>query len=201
MAHGFRRKGDTFVARMDPAEVAVVTSLMDQTRSLLQPQVGATGDVLDDLIASLEYQAQPGHEPTPPQERDPALRRLLPDAHRGDPEVSAEFRRLTEQGLRQRKHAMLTAAIDALAAADADTEKVTLTRAQAQAVLVALTDTRLLLGERLGLQTEQDTERLALAAARAGPEDPLAYAVSVYDFLTWLQDSLTGAVMGRGLFH
>ena len=198
MAHAFRRKGDTFVARMDPAEVAVVTGLMDQTRTLLQPEVTATGDAFTDLIASMEFEAQPGHD-HPAQDRDPALRRLLPDAHRGDPEVAAEFRHLTEQGLRQRKYATLTTAIDALAAATP--EKVTLTRPQAEALLVALTDTRLLLGERLGLQTEEDTERLAREAAVADLDDPLVYAVSVYDFLTWLQDSLTGALMGRRLFR
>ena len=109
MAQAFRRKGDTFVARMDPAEVAVVTGLMDQTRTLLQPDVAATGDAFTDLVASLEAAQgpQPG-DGAPPQDRDPALRRLLPDAHRGDPEVAAEFRRLTEQSLRQRKYATLT---------------------------------------------------------------------------------------------
>ena len=76
-----------------------------------------------------------------------------------------------------------------------------MTRPQAEALLVALTDTRLLLGERLGLQTEEDTERLAREAAVADLDDPLVYAVSVYDFLTWLQDSLTGALMGRRLFR
>ncbi|MGB8381607.1 MAG: DUF2017 family protein [Dermatophilaceae bacterium] len=199
MAHAFRRKGDTFVARMDPTEVAVVAGLMDQTRAVLRPEVTPTGDAFTDLIASMERDAQPGHDRPAPEERDPALRRLLPDAHRGDPDVAAEFRHLTEQGLRQRKYTTLTTAIDALAAATP--EKVTLTRAQAEALLVALTDTRLLLGERLGLQTEEDTERLAREAAVADLDDPLVYAVSVYDFLTWLQDSLTGALMGRRLFR
>ncbi len=39
--------------------------------------------------------------------RDPALERLLPPAHREDEAVAAEFRRLTEQGLRERKTANL----------------------------------------------------------------------------------------------
>ena len=34
---------------------------------------------------------------------DPALQRLLPDAHRDDPEVAAEFRRFTERSLREGK--------------------------------------------------------------------------------------------------
>jgi len=199
MAHAFRRKGDTFIARMDPAEVAVVAGLLDQTRTVLEPEVTPTGDAFTDLVAELEHDADPSYEHQATEERDPALRRLLPDANRSDPEAAAEFRRLTEEGLRQRKYANLTTAIDALAGSGPD--KVTLTRPQAEALLVALTDTRLLLGERLGLQTEADTERLALEAARAALDDPIVYAVSVYDFLTWLQDSLTGAIMGRGLFR
>ena len=98
MAHAFRRKGDTFVARMDPTEVAVVAGLMDQTRTVLQPEVTPTGDAFTDLVASMELDAQPGHEHQAPEERDPALRRLLPDAHRGDPEVAAEFRRSHRAG-------------------------------------------------------------------------------------------------------
>ena len=37
--------------------------------------------------------------------RDPALERLLPTAHRGDEQVASEFRRLTEHDLRDRKAA------------------------------------------------------------------------------------------------
>ena len=44
-----------------------------------------------------------------------------------------------------------------------------------------------------------DVEALEGIAARQ-PYHPLAYAVAVYDFLTWLQDSLAGALMGRRLF-
>jgi hypothetical protein len=199
MAQAFRRKGDTFVARMDAAEVAVVAGLMTQTRTLLEPEVTPTGDPFTDLVASLESAESSGNDGAPPRDRDPALRRLLPDAHRGDPEVAAEFRRLTEQDLRRRKYATLTTAIEALAQAEPD--RLVLTREQADAVLIALTDTRLLLGERLGLQTEEDTERLARDFAAADLDDPTLYAVAVYDFLTWLQESLTGALMGRRLFR
>ena len=198
MAQAFRRKGDRFVARMDPAEVAVLAGLMDQTRALLHPDVTPTGDPFTDLVSSMEHQPGPG-DGAPAEARDPALRRLLPDAHRGDPEIAAEFRRLTEQSLRQRKYANLTTALEALAEAGPD--GVTLTRPQAEAVLVALTDTRLLLGERLGLRTEEDTERLARELATGQLDDPAGYAVAVYDFLTWLQDSLTRALMGRRMFR
>src|ERR1019366_9708817 len=102
--------------------------------------------------------------------RDPALERLLPSAHREDPELAAEFRRLTEYGLRERKAANLGTAISALQ--DSDGDKVTLDLPQAQATVVALTDVRLLLGERLGLRTDDDADAIQdrlPAAPGAGP--------------------------------
>ena len=74
-----------------------------------------------------------------------------------------------------------------------------LTKADADSLLVALTDTRLLIGERLGLRDESDVDALDERIS-AHPEHPLAFAAAVYDFLTWLQDSLAGALMGRRLF-
>ena len=47
-------------------------------------------------------------------QRDPALDRLLPTANRQDDEAAAEFRRLTETGLRQRKAAALEAAAETM---------------------------------------------------------------------------------------
>ena len=73
-------------------------------------------------------------------------------------------------------------------------------RAQAQAVAVALTDTRLLLGERLGVRTEADAAALS-RLVDTEPDSPAAYAAAVYEFLTWLQESLTVALLGRRSFR
>ena len=207
MARAFRRKGEVYAARLDPQERAIVVGLLEQTRELLAPEVAATGDAFTDLIASLGPDfgstADPGvlgpnpRRAEPERDRDPALDRLLPDAHRSDPAIAAEFRRLTEHDLRRRKSDTITAAIDALSVTDGD--KVRLTKAQADSLLVALTDTRLLIGERLGLRDDSDVESLERRIV-ANPEHPLAFAAAVYDFLTWLQDSLAGALMGRRLF-
>ena len=207
MARAFRRKGELYAARLDPQERAIVVGLLEQTRELLAPEVAATGDAFTDLIASLGPDfgstADPGvlgpnpRRAEPERDRDPALDRLLPDAHRSDPAIAAEFRRLTEHDLRRRKSDTITAAIDALSVTDGD--KVRLTKAQADSLLVALTDTRLLIGERLGLRNDSDVESLERRIV-ANPEHPLAFAAAVYDFLTWLQDSLAGALMGRRLF-
>lgn len=190
MAHGFTRKGGRYAARLDADEVAIVTALMDQTREVLAPAVRPTGDPFEDLVAEIDGAFEP------PSDRDPALARLLPDAHRGDPAVAAEFRRLTEQGLRQRKYATLSAAIDALRSGD-DEGRLLLSREQADTVVVALTDTRLLLGERLGVHTDADAAALSRRQVEH-PDDPAAYAAAVYEFLTWLQESLALALMGRG---
>ena len=195
MAKAFKRKGDRFVARLDSLEREVVAGLLEQTRDFLAPAPRAeTGDPFDDLVASMGMPSfQEATDPRLEGPRDPALERLLPPAHREDEAVAAEFRRLTEQGLRERKTANLTTAVDALR--DADGDKVVLSAAQAQAVVVALTDVRLLLGERLGLRTDDDAEELAQRLDDADQDDPAMLLAAYYDFMTWLQESLTQSLM------
>ena len=62
-------------------------------------------------------------------------------------------------------------------------------------MLTALTDVRLVLGERMGLRTDEDVDVLEAAAATLDPDDPLAYALAIYDFLTWLQETLASAML------
>jgi Domain of unknown function (DUF2017) len=202
VARAFRRKGGRFVARLDEDEREVVVGLLEQTRQFLAPVPRApTGDPFDDLVArlgmprlkDLENPAdQLGRTP-----RDPALDRLLPSAHRDDPALAAEFRRLTEHGLREGKAANLSVGIQAIV--DADGDKVWLDHEQAQAMVVALTDVRLLLGERLGLRTDDDADalqdRLEAAEEDDSEDDPRLYLVAYYDFMTWLQESLIQALM------
>jgi hypothetical protein len=195
VAKAFKRKGDRFVARLDSLEREVVAGLLEQTRDFLAPAPRAeTGDPFDDLVASMGMPSfQEATDPRLEGPRDPALERLLPPAHREDEAVAAEFRRLTEQGLRERKTANLTTAVDALR--DADGDKVVLSAAQAQALVVALTDVRLLLGERLGLRTDDDAEELAQRLDDADQDDPAMLLAAYYDFMTWLQESLTQSLM------
>ncbi len=204
MARGFKRKGQRFVAAFDEMERGVVAGLMEQTRELVAPpEREHTGDAFEDLVAGLGVSVAADDQVAGPNEvggaRDPALERLLPTAHKGDDEVASEFRRLTENDLRDRKATTLTTAIDALRAADGD--RLELTRDQAHAMVIALTDTRLVLGERLGLRTDEDALELDERVASLDADDPAVYAASFYDFLTWMQESLTTALMGRGLFR
>jgi hypothetical protein len=215
MARAFLPEDGRYVALLDETERFMIHGLMQQTRIVLSPEVESTGDAFADLVASMGVSVASEDQQTDPQadaeraagqeaddaaespgtgeERDPALDRLLPDAHRGDDAVAAEFRRLTEEGLRQRKSANLDIAMERLAAASDD--QVALDEAQAPAFLMALTDVRLLLGERMGMRTEEDAERLHAAMEVIDDDDPLGYAMAWYDFLTWLQETLTQALM------
>jgi hypothetical protein len=194
VAKAFKRKGDRFVARLDEVEREVVVGLLQQTQEFLAPvHREPTGDTFDDLVATLGVRPLSDPSITPQTPFDPALERLLPSANRDDPVMAAEFRRLTEHGLRERKSSNLGMAIAALQAADGD--KVRLDKAQAQATVVALTDVRLLLGERLGLRTDDDADALQDRLEAASEDDPQLYLAAYYDFMTWLQESLTEALM------
>ena len=195
MAKAFKRKGGRFVARLDDDEREVVAGLLEQTRQLLAPPYREpTGDPFEDLVARLGMpRLKDLADDTAAPPRDPAMDRLVPSAHREDPALAAEFRRLTEHGLRERKAANLATAISAVLASDGD--KVRLDLEQAQATVVALTDVRLLLGERLGLRTDDDADGLQDRLQAASEDDPQLYLAAGYDFLTWLQETLIQALM------
>jgi len=195
VAKAFRRKGARFVARLDDVERSVVVGLLEQTYEFLAPEPREpTGDPFEDLVARLGMpRLKDLADDTAAPPRDPAMDRLVPSAHREDPALAAEFRRLTEHGLRERKAANLATAISAVLASDGD--KVRLDLEQAQATVVALTDVRLLLGERLGLRTDDDADGLQDRLQAASEDDPQLYLAAVYDFLTWLQETLIQALM------
>ena len=66
----------------------------------------------------------------------------------------------------------------------------------ARAFVTALTDVRLVLGERLQLRTDEDLDLVEDLAASLDPEDPLVHVLALYDFLTWLQETLATALLG-----
>ncbi|KYH43330.1 DUF2017 domain-containing protein [Branchiibius sp. NY16-3462-2] len=197
MATAFQRKGSRIVGTLAPQEREVIVGLLGQVRELLGgDEVAPTGDPLTDLIGELE----PAPEPGPAQDRDPALDRLLPSGHE-DAEEAAEFRSMTERSLRQRKVARIDTTIDTLRAVQR--EKLELDFGQAQEFMVALTDARLVLADRLDLHTEEDAERLHHQTTRfleggADFSDVDETLALFYDFLTWLQESLANALMTTG---
>jgi len=212
VARGFKRRDGRYAAKLDPVERGLVVGLMEQVLELISPpqEAGSSederGDEFDRIVAGLggigmgvsvsAADQAPDQAPelggSVPEPRDPALERIFPTANRQDDQVAAEFRRLTEDGLRARKADNLTTAIAALSAPG--DQKVSLDRTQATALLVALTDVRLVLGERLGLRQDEDFELLEEQARGLADDDPAVYALAVYDFLTWLQETLAHAL-------
>ncbi|HET8765687.1 MAG TPA: DUF2017 domain-containing protein [Pedococcus sp.] len=216
MARGFKRRDGRYAAKLDAVERGLVVGLMEQVLELIAPakpdpapgagrEAGdpADGpDEFDQIVAglggigmgvSLSAEDQvPELGGSVPQPRDPALDRIFPTANRQDEQVAAEFRRLTEDGLRSRKAANLSTAIAALSGFE--DQKISLDQQEALALLVALTDVRLVLGERLGLRADEDLDLLEEKSRSLPGDDPAVYALAVYDFLTWLQETLAHAL-------
>jgi hypothetical protein len=182
--------------------------LADLTRQLIEllsdgeAATTATEDPLEQLMAFDEPREAP---------EDPALLRLLPDAHRDDPTASAEFRRFTERALRTAK---VRAAMQVLASIgelpdvedpiDASTDdspaggspgrsreltiEFELDKEQARLWMRCLTDLRLTLAARLDVQADDEAEWLALP-----DDDPRAPLYRIYGWLGYQLESLLEA--------
>ncbi|MFF5113404.1 DUF2017 domain-containing protein [Streptosporangium sp. NPDC000509] len=173
MSSGFKPgHGGGVITVFDAAEVSILRSLVTQILGLIEP--GETGD--DPLEKAL------GIGPSE-QSDDPVLARLFPSAYE-DGEAAAEFRRYTEATLREGKRADAKAMLDS-----AEAGRVELTREQAQAWMRALNDVRLALGTRLEVTEEVHDE-----IADMPESDPRYPAYVIYDWLTYLQDTLVRAL-------
>ncbi|WP_087507954.1 DUF2017 domain-containing protein [Cellulomonas iranensis] len=202
----FRRQKGRYVARLDAGERAVVASVVADVAELLGagrfedgpppaagPDAGPDGSPggAPDVGA---WQVRTAPLP-PPQ--DPAVRRLLPDASRDDPEVAGEFRRLTEDDLRARKIARLRCLWTSLVHGEPGWPEHALVvhPRSADDVAACLTDLRLVLGERLDLRTDEDSEALYDGLGDGDEDDVRAYLASVYGALSWLQESLLAVML------
>jgi hypothetical protein len=163
----FRRRGDELVARLVDAEAGIVGLLLDQLEQLLLADPTDTGG-------------------------DPVLERLLPPGHTADPEIAADYRGLTEEGLRSGK-------TDDLATVRAtlppEGGEVRLDDEQARAWLRTTNDLRLALGTRLGVTAETEPPEIDSSGDAADEEGS---QLAVYYWLTAVQGSLIDAlVAGR----
>lgn len=184
MRRGFRsgRRG-TVVLQLDEAELVMLDSLAADLAGLVAPEDDDTGDL--DPLAVLVGLDDDGGLP-----EDPAVARLLPDAYPDDPEASTEFRRFTGRGLREAKveRAVVVRAAIAAAVAEGRTS-VPVAAPEAAAWLGVLNDLRLVLASRLDITDEEHDELRSLPE-----DDPRSVPMAVYDWLTWLQDSLLRAL-------
>jgi hypothetical protein len=114
---------------------------------------------------------------------DPVLRRLFPPAYDRDEEGEDEYRRLMADELLEGRRAALRLVEDT-----AGRER--LTAEELDAWLRALNDLRLVLGTQLDV-TEETYE------TELDPAHPQAYELSVYAYLSWLQEQLVAAAAGE----
>jgi hypothetical protein len=166
---------------LEPAERDLLRSLINDVISMLQPEERAGQDPLAALIGLDMDVAEPS---------DRAVKRLLPNVMKDDGAASLEFRQLTERSLRETKIGALRAA-----ALDLDKDEIVLTPEGARHWSMALNDVRLVLAERLDIQDEEDAEHVHLMQDWSQAEDVESYLALVYNFATWLQESLVQAML------
>ncbi|MCC9203491.1 DUF2017 domain-containing protein [Arthrobacter sp. zg-Y769] len=181
MATGFKltRKGIT--ANLEPGERDLLRKLFSDVQELLEPDTAADTDPLAAMV---------GIDPSAAVPDDSALLRLLPNGTTDNDDDALEFRRFTERSLRESKQSALRAAALQLEAAPLrlDTE-------QAQLFARALNDVRLVLGDRLGIEDDETAERLHDITDPSKAEDVDGYLALVYNFVTWLQETLMQALL------
>ncbi|MGH3470805.1 MAG: DUF2017 domain-containing protein [Nocardioidaceae bacterium] len=158
---------------------------------------------LVELLSDGEAAPQPGGDPLEemltidgPRDapEDPALKRLLPDAHADDADAAAEFRRFTERGLRLGKVGDAMVVIDTIGPVDeVDAEDVEfeLDAEQARSWMRSLTDMRLTMAERLGVTADDEAYWESMPA-----EDPRLQIHEIFGWLGYLLESLLEAVEG-----
>lgn len=166
--------------RLDVDEAQLLDQLIGQLIALLQSHSGTALDP-DPLFASLEV----GGSDSLPE--DPALARLFPDAFEEGEDATA-FRRLTEQGLINRKLQDALEVTNTLGLG-LDREKgddpieADITPSGLPAWVRTLTALRLAIAARLGLEREDDHARLLT-------DDDTRGTVMVYDWLAAILDSV-----------
>jgi len=182
--NGWRRRGDRLVATVDRQEAAILRGLVGQILDMLETRAAEAPE--DELAELTGIRVGP---PTAPE--DPILSRLLPDFHRldrasptkQDRDSAAALRSLHEPTLLDTKTG---AAAAVLVTCPPDGGTIRLTSDQAEEWLAALNDVRLALGTALDL-TEDMPDELP-------EDDPRSTHLSVYHWLTWVQESLVAVV-------
>lgn len=169
--------------RLDPDEAQLLDQLVGQLISLLQSHSGTALDP-DPLFASLEVG---GSDEKP---HDPALARLFPDAFE-DADSASAFRRVTEQGLVNRKLQDALEVTSELGLGNPPGDdgeqqhfvEAHITASTLPAWIRTLTALRLAIAARLGIETEEDHTRLLA-------DEQSHSTVMVYDWLAAVLDSV-----------
>ena len=205
---GFEARDGAAVAVLDEDERLVIARIVADVGLLLGGESFGDPDVhrlphREDLAETLRFLESLGE--AAPEPDDPALLRLLPNAAPRDREVADEFRRLTQEDLRATKLARLHRMWDDLRT---ESDEWVVPLEDVMPTAAALTDVRLVVAARLGLESDEDAERLHQDVARAvarlesasGAETDVdqerVWLGMLYDALTWLQESLVSLPLG-----
>ncbi len=192
MSDGFQRlRGGGAVATFSGFEADLLRSLAGQLIELLRNEAAVPAPDVDPLEAMLDFTG-PTTEPD-----DPVLARLFPSAYRDDEEAAGEFRRFTEGELRGSKAGNAAAVIDDLEEAGLPAElaedglvyDVELDVDRSMAWLKSLTDMRLALASRLGIEDGDDDYWETLPV-----DDPRSHVHDIYGWLGYLQETLVHAL-------
>ena len=180
---GFRRGlGGRIVLRFDEVERGLLIEFVGQLVEFVTPDDDAWGADADPLARLV------GIDPNAERSDDPALARLFPDAYSDDEDAASQFRRFTERSLRETK---LAHALTVTHTLERSGSKLVLSDTDAQAWLGTLNDLRLTIGSRLAIEEDNHEAFLEL------PEDHPAYVLfHIYDWLTFLQETLVQALTG-----
>ncbi len=195
---GFLRSGDEKIAiTFSSQEAHVLINLTEQIIELLSEEDGGTHLSESHSVDELMRMVGISTNDAPPI--DPVLLRLLPDAY-GDNEKSAEFRRYTEHGLREKKRANAVMIREALLPQDEDWDNdspldvahitCVIESEAAMAWLSGMNDIRLALAVRLDIGKDRDGKPQHEKYELMTESDPMKAVYAVYSWLGWLQESL-----------
>ena len=220
----FRRVPEGLVCGLDDWERELLARLALEVRALLQadaPPIQGAGqsetsspprpdtvrpweserdrEVLEALDFDLDPPTDHVHSGRP--SADPVVAVLLPQASE-DPITSMEVSSLTRARLRGDKVDRLARLAAELRAPSGPEGTVLVAPGQESDWLGASNDIRLVLAQRLGIESAQDAEHVHSVAFQEAPEEETSReqwyrgTALVYDMVTWWQESLVSALFG-----
>ena len=220
----FRRVPEGLACGLDDWERELLARLTLEVRALLQadaPPVEGTGESETssssrpdpvrpgeserdrEVLEALDFDLDPptNHVHAGRPGADPVIAVLLPHASE-DPITSMEVSSLTRARLRGDKVDRLVRLAAELRAPSGPGETVLVASGQESDWLGAINDIRLVLAQRLGIESAQDAEHVHSVAFQEAPEEETSReqwyrgTALVYDMVTWWQESLVSALSG-----
>ena len=218
----FRRVPEGLACGLDDWERELLARLALEVRALLQADAPQGVGQSETSSPSPPDPVRPGEserdrkvlealdfDPDPPTNHvhagrtnaDPVVAVLLPRASE-DPVTAMEVSSLTRARLRGDKVDRLERLAVELRAPSGPEGTVLVAPGQESEWLGAANDIRLVLAQRLGIESAQDAERVHAAAFQEVPEEETSReqwyrgTALVYDMITWWQESLVSALFG-----